>query len=166
MGAPKCHKYLLQFSISASDKSQLRTRGGQTSFLPRTHSNLSTPLCYPQVIRSTLVQSGGDWQGSIFWSNSLYRRTDLFSHARQCKLIVIGLAMGNRFEGGKYLSTLAAAEPRSNLFATPFPSLRLSGRWKLSLAYYWIVGNSVTLILARAHFETWTRQWSFCGVFS
>ena len=39
-----CHKRFLQCSTLASERSQFRTWGGQTCFLPRAPSNLVTPL--------------------------------------------------------------------------------------------------------------------------
>ena len=40
----QCHKYCLQYSIFASERSQVRTWGRQTCFLPRAPSNLVTAL--------------------------------------------------------------------------------------------------------------------------
>ena len=53
----QCHKYFLQCSTFTSERSQVRTWGRQTCFLPRAPSNLVTPLLH--------------WHGSIpetgFW---------------------------------------------------------------------------------------------------
>jgi len=40
----QCHMYILQYSKFAPEKSQVRTWGRQTCFLPRAPSNLVTPL--------------------------------------------------------------------------------------------------------------------------
>jgi len=40
----QCHKDFLQYSTFASERSQFRTWGRQTCFLPRTPSNLVAPL--------------------------------------------------------------------------------------------------------------------------
>jgi len=40
----QCHKYFLQCSTFTSERSQVRTWGRQTCFLPRAPSNLVTPL--------------------------------------------------------------------------------------------------------------------------
>jgi len=40
----QCHKYFLQYSKFASERAQERPCGRQTCFLPRTPSNLVTPL--------------------------------------------------------------------------------------------------------------------------
>ena len=53
--SPKCHKYFLQHSKFASERSQVRTWVRQTCFLPRALANLVTPLTtMPTVLWETL----------------------------------------------------------------------------------------------------------------
>jgi len=44
----QCHRYFLQYSAFASERSQVRTWGGQTCLLPRAPSNLVKPLLLRQ----------------------------------------------------------------------------------------------------------------------
>jgi len=43
----QCHRYFFQYSVFGSERSQVRTRGRQTCFLPRAPSNLVTSLHAP-----------------------------------------------------------------------------------------------------------------------
>jgi len=49
---PKVSKYFLQYSECASERSQVRTWGRQTCFLPRAPSNLATTLCTAIFLRN------------------------------------------------------------------------------------------------------------------
>jgi len=61
----QCHKYFLQYSTSASERTQVRTWGRQTSFLLRAPSNLVTPLVISSLLLLCVCSHAAVWSFEV-----------------------------------------------------------------------------------------------------